>query len=887
MMMRCFLIVVVAVAVTVAQPLDTAAHAASSSALCDATKLTGSVWTSSWWREPNQHPSAEYIYNVTAHNTTHFSVTSTSPAPGWWHKGPAWGVFNADFVVTGRLSISFPAGGAHINASIVDQAACAVGHTEIWLDNKSVWCQGLKPGSVTCGTGKQPPEPAPVEQVFIVFSTHLDVGYTINKNGSCAGAVGNQWFGQLLDAVDTAEQFRQKHPQWRYQWMIHSWIASVFRHCATSPINIEGPGYPSDLVCPSAANLSAFAAGVKAGDIGWHAFPFNGEPEVYGASLFSAAFNLTFVEDEYYGRPHTITYSQRDVPGLTRGAIPVLVEAGVKGVSVGMNPSVPPVNVPDIFRWRDNASDTEVVALFHKRGYGGCFNCGNGDGHAVLHASDCVKNLDSRTAICYSWRSDNSGPHSYTQAVSIFESAQRMFPSANITAIDALDGFIGEVAPHINKLPLVTAEIGDTWIQGASSDPLKVALFRSASRQRAMCMAAANCEPAASSLAFKDFERLLMKVGEHTWGWNGGDTRNGGWSNADFAVERKSDPQYATAAKTWQEQRAFVPNAVAALGEDSALRRAILAEWGGLVAVSFDEVGFEVVSALQVFACGDVWIGFDAATGGISTLHGPGGTSWASSAEQLAQPWYQNVNYTQAHDSKPGLNLTALNSTAKLIKLQRKVGANDTSFKLTMTMPDHDVHVVRGAPALLEALVVVPHAKDAAGGNVDIAYTLQWFNKTATKAPETIWLLNKPAVQDATAWRLHKLGAMINPLDADLSIGAAGASAHCNPTTDGRSGATCGVHLHTIDSGAYYSGREGTLKLASLDSMLVSVGDPLPSPAPFTVPEPLGGVHFSLVDNTWNTNYPEWYPFIEATATAFPGGEGDENSRFRFVISIT
>ena len=34
--------------------------------------------------------------------------------------------------------------------------------------------------------------------------------------------------------------------------------------------------------------------------------------------------------------------------------------------------------------------------------------------------------------------------------------------------------------------------------------------------------------------------------------------------------------------------------------------------------------------------------------------------------------------------------------------------------------------------------------------------------------------------------------------------------------------------------------------------------------------------------------YPEWYPFIEATtATPFPGGEGDQDSRFRFVISIS
>ena len=45
-------------------------------------------------------------------------------------------------------------------------------------------------------------------------------------------------------------------------------------------------------------------------------------------------------EDDYYGLARKITYSQRDVPGLTRGAIPVLAKAGVKGVSVGENPSV-------------------------------------------------------------------------------------------------------------------------------------------------------------------------------------------------------------------------------------------------------------------------------------------------------------------------------------------------------------------------------------------------------------------------------------------------------------------------------------------------------------------------------------------------------------------
>jgi hypothetical protein len=159
---------------------------------------------------------------------------------------------------------------------------------------------------------------------------------------------------------------------------------------------------------------------------------------------------------------------------------------------------------------------------------------------------DCVENAASRTAICYAWRSDNQGPHAYDEALGIFQSVQKMFQNATVEASDAFDDFIAAVEPFKEQLPLVTAEIGDTWsecvttaiylfmqhaitcclrvliegacsVHGASTDPLKVALFRSASRQRAKCLAAGNCEPAASSPEFKTFERLLTKVGEHTW----------------------------------------------------------------------------------------------------------------------------------------------------------------------------------------------------------------------------------------------------------------------------------------------------------------------------------------------------------------------------------
>lgn len=55
-------------------------------------------------------------------------------------------------------------------------------------------------------------------------------------------------------------------------------------------------------------------------------------------------------------------------------------------------------------------------------------------------------------------------------------------------------------------------EVGDTWIFGVQSDPLKTANFRAASRARAACIADAACP--SDTPAFTNFTRLLLKVPE-------------------------------------------------------------------------------------------------------------------------------------------------------------------------------------------------------------------------------------------------------------------------------------------------------------------------------------------------------------------------------------
>lgn len=199
-----------------------------------------------------------------------------------------------------------------------------------------------------------------------------------------------------------------------------------------------------------------------------------------------------------------------------------------------------------------------------------------------------------------------------------------------------------------------------------------------------------------------------MKVGEHTWGWAGGHTQTAPWDNAGLAMKIKDDASYAAAIASWTEQRSFVDNAVAALGEGK-LADDIRAEWHALAFAPFDSTGFAVANASVDFQCGSTAIGFHAATGGVRLLRAGGkGHNWATPQHQLLAPWYQNVDaeYIKSFDfqyggptmggnfGKAGLNLTAMNSTARLVTLLRRVGSHNTSFILKMAM-DEAVHQER------------------------------------------------------------------------------------------------------------------------------------------------------------------------------------------------
>ena len=95
------------------------------------------------------------------------------------------------------------------------------------------------------------------------------------------------------------------------------------------------------------------------------------------------------------------------------------------------------------------------------------------------------------------------------------------------------------------QLPVVTEEIGDTWLHGVASDAYKTAAMRVLMRAHARVVSSSSPRASPSFLSlpdgFAEFERLLLKCPEHTWGGDqktflhygkGGDYFN--WSNTQF-----------------------------------------------------------------------------------------------------------------------------------------------------------------------------------------------------------------------------------------------------------------------------------------------------------------------------------------------------------------
>ncbi|MDY6857513.1 MAG: DUF5054 domain-containing protein [Thermodesulfobacteriota bacterium] len=662
-----------------------------------------------------------------------------------------------------------------------------------------------------------------VNTVYVIFKTHLDIGFT-----DFARTVKRRYIECFLPAaIDLAERLRKQYRVARFVWTTGSWL--IYESLEESKGEAR----------------KRLENAIVSGDIVWHALPFTTHTELMDASLFRFSLSLSHKLDMRFGK-ETIAGKMTDVPGHTRAVVPLLAEAGIRFLHIGVNPASTSPDVPEVFVWR-HTNDTEVVVMYHKCGYGGTSH---------------LPGMTSALAVTHT--DDNLGPPDNREVSRVFNQLKKIFPEARIVA-STLDNYARELLQIKETLPVIEGEIGDTWIHGVGTDPKKVAQFRELSRLRSKWLTSGHVKD--TDRQFERFSRSLILVPEHTWGM---DEKTHLSDHTSYTIEDLNRLRRTRKCKhfelSWQEQRNYIAKAVQALCKGSLGQEAKRALFN-LEARRPDITSFrKVTNQMSFFSTRHFTIGFDRCGALCHLKHKASNRIWATKkyilgqytyelfsssdydryVRQYLQSWPRLENWALEDFTKPGME--ASNSShqvfsPELTGLFHREDSNEADhFLLELTMPSQAL-MKSGSPARLTLEVIFPVETPS------VELIFQWFDKRAYRLPEASWFSFSPKITSPSGWTMEKMGVTISPYEVVINGNR---------------------KLHAVNE-ATYNDPKGKLRIESLDVPLVAPGERSLLNFNNRVPPLKGGMHFNLHNNVWGTNFPMWY---------------DEDARFRFVLTF-
>jgi len=636
-----------------------------------------------------------------------------------------------------------------------------------------------------------------LKEIIVLFKTHLDIGFT----DLAANVVKSYMTQYIPNAVKTAAVLRERGE--RFIWTTGSWlIAEYLRQ------------NPDDTLVPDA---------IATGDIAWHTLPFTSHTELMDAGLFNYALSISKQLDARFGKT-TRAAKMTDVPGHTRAIVPYMAKAGVRFLHIGVNGASSAPEVPPLFRWQ--APTGEEIIMMYQADYGLFQEIG-----------------DSGIALCFAHTGDNNGPQSADDIVALYDKLRAEHPGAIVRA-GTLDD-VADVAETLTDLPVITSEIGDSWIHGAGCDPLKVSQYRAILRA---------CEQLTPADAEEVYRRLLP-VPEHTWGLDEKTTLGQGipgehryFIRTEFEEARK-EPKFKRMEISWKEQRGYVQDAMdCLLTKQPVLAEQILSDAAGLnVEVYVRGCAAGTINEPMTIGDYQVTVNEHGAISGLTrsgTVLADANHLWG---EVLYQAFcradfdryfreYATHDYDWIIEDIGKLGCEA--AIAERLNVKPTVAnlwydEDDMVCELHFTGPATELY---GAPGrLFLSWRFLPDA---------IHLDARWYDKAASRVGEAIWLGMHPFGEVAT---IRKLSEWIDPADTV-------------PKGNRR--------LHATDYGVRFA---NGITVETLDTALVTIGEPALLTFPTDAPCMDDGVHFNLFNNVWGTNFVMWY---------------EDNARFRFTIRL-
>jgi len=666
----------------------------------------------------------------------------------------------------------------------------------------------LRPRAALAAAAQTVTPDASVKRVLVMFKCHFDAGF-IDTQYNVVHKYFNQYFPQAIETARAANAQGKR----RYVWTTGSWLLFEYLEQA------------------QAAERKTMEDAIARGDIAWHALPFTWQTEMLSPSMIEGSLALAQLLDRRFG---TVTTGAKmtDVPGHTRGIIPPLAKHGVTFLEIGVNGGSTPAVLPPLFLWKD-PSGASLAMMYHHE-YAGI---------AVVPGSDLA--LVTRV------RGDNSGPHKPEEIDRIHADLASRFPNAEIVAAN-LSEMANALAPFRDKLPVVTKEIGDTWIYGCASDPLKVARYREISRLREAWITKGALQVGDET----DLQLLrhVLLAPEHTWGT---DTKT--WLDYDNLIPsdlagKLDTKKYKVVEFSWIEKRQDLLDGIAtlpeALREEAQLAIASIAATWPVAAPKAvaAEPGKPIETEHFVLQ-------IDAKTGAITRLRNKAtGREWASEKNPIALLTYQtlsqedytryrasyvisNADWAQKDFGKPNIErFGARREEWQPSSIEVSIEDTGEAHRILVSPQFNDnVAFALGRAAFPRHVfveLVLPKAEPV------IYLNLSWFGKPATRMPEALWLTFNPIAEDVKGWKLEKSGEWISPFDVAPSGNR---------------------HMHAVQQGFRYESNDHAFAVDTLDAPVVALGERDPILFSNDQPDLTKGLHSCLFNNCWGTNYIMWY----------------------------
>ena len=461
------------------------------------------------------------------------------------------------------------------------------------------------------------------------------------------------------------------------------------------------------------------------------------------------------------------------------------------------------------------------------------------------------------------WKSATTiaGPHTIDEIHKIYAGLRKRFPTAEVKAANLTD-IANAIEPYRQRLPVVTQEIGDTWIYGVASEPLKVARYREVARLRNSGSRTENSTrampPISHSWAVFFWRWSIPGARTPRPGWISITTRRTIWRPCWMSRSTKScSPVGSKSGRTWWMRLLRCPppcaprppSACAIFSPPSLPPPACVSipppirskrNTSPLRSIPKQE-RFAACTAKRPGTIGpphvNRWLCFP-------IRRSPKGDYDRFFAAYLKS----QADWAPKDFGKPNIERFGAQSRTWLPAITEcRQSSNASGHTILAQLKINDGEAEKAGrtawPEKMYLELMLPDAEPV----VEVRFS--WFGKAANRMPEALWLSFQPAASDPRSWLLDKSGSSISPFDV---------------VTGGNRA------MHAVLGGLHYKGPEGALNIETLDAPLVALGERLPVHFSRNQPGLANGFHFSLFNNGWGTNYVQWF---------------GEDMRFRFRIS--